>query len=97
MWASKETIRAYYADWRKSNKDKMKEYKRRHKSKQKITSIINFGNTKYFKERLIGSDRCQLCEIIIGKGYEEEKFYKLRDKKVCYQCYKEAHERNHKN
>lgn len=48
--------------------------------------------------RPLGKNRCQLCEIKVGKGHIEEKFYKLRGKKVCHQCYKEAHEkRNHKN
>lgn len=101
MYKWKYNVRAYYAEWRRTNKDRTREYKKTYKSKQKITSIVNFGNTKYFNERLRDrlmkdpGSRCQKCEIKVGPEYTEKKFYTLKDMKVCSQCFREYHVKHH--
>jgi hypothetical protein len=88
-----------------TNKEKKKEYQRewqvawrkkhpgsRSKYTKKITTILDLRKVKRVdtpKERFIGKNRCQKCEIKIGKGHIEEKLYSFRGKKLCGSCYEE--------
>lgn len=40
-------------------------------------------------KRIKKRERCALCEICVGKGYESTEFYQLGTLKVCKNCYEE--------
>jgi len=79
----------------KRNRKSTKGIKKKVYDTKKITSIINFGSTKYFGERVKDksfidlSKRCDVCEIKVGEGHEERKLYPFRGKMLCGECYDE--------
>ena len=58
---------------------------------KQIQKIIELRKVKKVthKERVLGSNRCQVCEIKVGKGHEERKLYPFRGKMLCGECYDE--------
>lgn len=57
-----------------------------------IKNLVNPNLGTRIKEglrRIKKRERCAICEICVGKGYESTEFYQLGLKKVCKNCFEE--------